>query len=109
MTLEGARLQQLAAAHVLGALSSRTRRRFDALEARDVRLRRARQEWERRLSRLVLDIPPIRPEAGTVQRVLKRIDAGGSSRIVKPAARRRWVLIGAVVAVLALLMLVLRT
>jgi anti-sigma-K factor RskA len=105
MKLQGKALEYVASAYALGSLTSRARRRFEELLLHDIMVRRAWQRWEQRLSDLAPDVPPVRPEADTLPRILARIQ--------KPVTRRsgftsrHWVVLAALVLVAATIWLVM--
>jgi anti-sigma-K factor RskA len=62
MKYQDAKLRRmLAAEYVLGLLSSRARRRFEQLAAKDAALRGEQHFWESRLGRLGNAVPPVEP------------------------------------------------
>jgi anti-sigma-K factor RskA len=97
MNLQGQALQQVAGAYALGSLGPRTRRRFEALLARDLMARRAWQQWEERLSALAQDLPPVRPPDKAWQSIERRIGPRRQSR----AWTRRGALIAALLLAVA--------
>jgi anti-sigma-K factor RskA len=65
-------LDKLAAEYVLGTMSARTRRRFQAIQRTSLAAQRAVQDWERRLSPLARSVPPEPPRAGTWEAIERR-------------------------------------
>jgi DNA-directed RNA polymerase specialized sigma24 family protein len=90
-----------AAAHALGTLSPRARRRFRALLMRDIAARRAWQQWEQRLSTLTPDIPTVRPPDNAWGAIEKRVDPKTPARA---RAQVRWLLAAVVIAAIALVL-----
>lgn len=78
-------LDRLAAEYVLGTLSVRARRRFQAIQRSLPRAGEAVAAWERRLHPLASSVPPVTPTAATWQAIERRI--GGEPR---PARAPRW-------------------
>jgi anti-sigma-K factor RskA len=99
-------LQQLAGAYAVGTLSARTRRRFEALLARDLAARRAWHQWEERLSDLIPPLPPVRPSEQTWRRIESRVEQ-------KPQPRKRmafrWALVAALLLGAAAVLILART
>jgi len=75
-------LDRLAAEYVLGTMSARTRKRFQAIQRRSLAAQRAVQDWERRLSPLAQTVPPAQPRAATWDAIDRR--TGGAAA---PAAK----------------------
>jgi anti-sigma-K factor RskA len=65
-------LERLAAEYVLGTMSARVRRRFQALQRVSPLAQRAVQAWERRLSPLAQSVPPQPPPAATWAAIERR-------------------------------------
>ena len=78
-------LDRLAAEYVLGTMSGRVRRRFQAIVRGVPRAAEAVTAWERRLNPLAQSVPPVEPSAATWQAIERRIGAA-----VRPAAAPRW-------------------
>lgn len=101
MRLQGRALEQVAGAYALGTLSPRTRRRFESLLLRDIRIRRTWQQWEERLSEFTADIPPVRPPDRAWASIEKRLEQ-------KPPARAksqlRWLVATALMVAIALVL-----
>jgi anti-sigma-K factor RskA len=68
-------LDRLAAEYVLGTMSDRVRRRFQAIERALPRAAEAVIAWERRLHPLARSVPPVQPRAATWQQIERRIGA----------------------------------
>ncbi len=68
-------LDKLAAEYVLGTMSARVRRRFQAIQRTSLAAQRAVQDWERRLSPLAQSVPPAQPRATTWQAIERRTGA----------------------------------
>jgi DNA-directed RNA polymerase specialized sigma24 family protein len=92
----GRLLEQLAGAYALGALTPRASRRFEALMAQDITVRRAWQRWEERLASFTLDVPPVRPPDSTWAAIARRLEGPAAAQVRSP---RRWLI--AVVLLLA--------
>lgn len=88
MKLQGRALEQMAAAYALGSLSPLASRRFEALLAHDINVRRAWQQWEGRLSVLAAEPLQVRPHDRTWQAIEARISKPGP----KPRSQLRWLL-----------------
>ncbi len=106
MRPQGRVLQQLAGAYAVGALSARTRRRFEALLERDLAARRAWHQWEERLSDLVPPLPPVRPSGETWQRIESRVEPKQQPR---KRMAYRWVLIATLLLGVAAVVILART
>ncbi len=65
-------LDKLAGEYVLGTMTARTRRRFQALLRASPLAQRAVQVWEQRLSPLALSVPPQTPSAATWAAIERR-------------------------------------
>lgn len=68
-------LDKLAAEYVLGTMSARVRRRFQAIQRGSLAAQRAVQDWERRLSPLAQSVPPAPPRATTWEAIARRTGA----------------------------------
>jgi anti-sigma-K factor RskA len=99
MKLTGSVLEQLAGAYVLGTLSLQSRRRFAAIAARELDVRRACQRWENRLAGFGLVCMPIRPQDDTLEHILKRIQVAPRQPSVY---RNRWLWAVVILAAAAL-------
>jgi anti-sigma-K factor RskA len=77
-------LQRLAAAYVVGALSTRTRRRFERLCEAHPELRAAKHRWEDRLLPLAMSLPRVQPSPQTWAALRARLFAASQPR------RSRW-------------------
>lgn len=75
-------LDKLAAEYVLGTMSARVRRRFQAIQRTSLAAQRAVQDWERRLSPLAQTVPPAQPRTATWEAIERRTGAA-----VAPAAK----------------------
>jgi anti-sigma-K factor RskA len=78
-------LDKLAAEYVLGTMSARVRRRFQAIQHTSLAAQRAVQDWERRLSPLAQSVPPAQPRASTWEAIERRTGAAAT-----PAASAGW-------------------
>ncbi|MPZ43873.1 MAG: hypothetical protein GEV05_10790 [Betaproteobacteria bacterium] len=78
-------LDRLAAEYVLGTMSGRVRRRFQAILRVVPRAVEAVTAWERRLNPLAQSVPPVEPAAASWGAIERRIGAA-----VRPAASPRW-------------------
>lgn len=67
----------LAAEYVLGSLHGLARRRFESLLAREPRLRREVEYWQRRLNPLAESLQPVRPRRQVWRNIQKRIRGAG--------------------------------
>ena len=73
-------LDRLAAEYVLGTMSARVRRRFQAIVRAVPRAADAVAAWERRLSPLAQSVPPVEPAAATWAQIERRIGPAGPAR-----------------------------
>jgi anti-sigma-K factor RskA len=105
MTLPQPALDQLTAAYVLGTLTPRVRRRFEARLRRDPALRHLWLRWEQRLSGLAEDLPGVRATEENWEQIATRLRAPAGG--VRRGGSRGWLgWVGLVIAVaLALLWL----
>jgi len=103
MMLQGARLEHMAAAYVLGSLGLPARRRFETLLQRDAAARRVCQQWEERLAGLAQDLPPVRPADDAWAAVQARIQQ--VSRPPVRSARQHWLWIAALLVAIAVMLL----
>jgi RNA polymerase sigma-70 factor, ECF subfamily len=92
----------IAAAHALGTLGSRARRRFTALLKRDIAARRAWQQWEEQFSAFTPDIPAVRPPDHAWGAIEKRVDPKAP---VRAGSQLRWLLAAVLVAAIAFAMM----
>jgi anti-sigma-K factor RskA len=77
MNYSNPKLQSLLAAeYVLGSLHGGARRRFEGLLAREPRLRRELEYWQRRLNPLAESLRPVRPRRQVWKNIQKRIHGG---------------------------------
>lgn len=83
-------VDRLAAAYVLGTLSSRARRRFERLhrERGDVQLSVA--QWESRLNRLGQSVPPVTPPAHLWRAIERQTRSAPAPAAAQAGAPRRW-------------------
>jgi anti-sigma-K factor RskA len=84
------RLEALAAEYALGTLSSRARRRLDAVLRRDPRVANAVRAWEYRLAGLADAVPAVQPAPRVWSVIQQRL--GMSTRNASPA--RWWTSLG---------------
>lgn len=89
MNLQGAALDSVAGAYVLGSLTARARRRFNRLLQVSAAARASCALWEERLSGLYLALPAVRPEAATWPAILARLEGRRRGRDAQPARRRQ--------------------
>jgi anti-sigma-K factor RskA len=75
-------LERLAAEYVLGTMSARARRRFQAILRASPAAQRAVQIWERRLGPLAQTVPPEQPSASTWQAIDRRTGGRGAQATV---------------------------
>ena len=101
MTFNDRVLAYLAAAHVLGTLPPRTRRRFERLTRTDPRARAALVTWEERLTGLSGWVPQVRPDPRTWTALLARLTARDAP-VRRVPAWRNALAAGFVVATLAI-------
>ena len=80
------RLDALAAEYALGTLSSRTRRRLDAVARRDPRVAGALRAWEYRLAGLADAVPAVTPAPRVWQGVQARLGMAADREFTRP----RW-------------------
>lgn len=106
MKLQGRALEQIAGAYTLGTLGPLASRRFETVLERDLNARRAWLQWQQHLSVLALDLPNVRPEAGTWQKIEAQLEKTSA-----PPKRRgnRWLLLAALLAALAVALVWMRT
>lgn len=81
-------LDKLAGEYVLGTMTARTRRRFQAICRASPLAQQAVQAWERRLSPLATSVPPQTPSASTWAAIERR--TGGQSARAQTAASGWW-------------------
>lgn len=81
-------LDKLAAEYVLGTMSARVRRRFQAIQRRSLAAQRAVQDWERRLSPLSQTVPSAQPRAATWDAIERR--TGGAPAATKSPGWLAW-------------------
>jgi anti-sigma-K factor RskA len=114
MKYENARLRRmLAAEYVLGTLRGPARRRFERLARADASLRAEQYFWENRLGRLASRITPVTPAPTVWIALQRRIQAGNTVPLRKPAAapsrpvpmRRIWAGMAVAAAVVVAVML----
>jgi anti-sigma-K factor RskA len=78
MNYSNPKLQSLLAAeYVLGSLHGGARRRFESVLAREPRLRREVEYWQRRLNPLVETLQPVRPRRRVWRNIQNRIRGSG--------------------------------
>jgi anti-sigma-K factor RskA len=77
-------LDRLAAEYVLGTMSARTRRRFQAIQHASPQAQQAVAAWERRLSPLAQSVPPVQPSAAAWAAIERR--TGGAAQPVASTA-----------------------
>jgi anti-sigma-K factor RskA len=106
MNLHGRALEYVAGAYVLGTLSPRACRRFEALMKQNITARRAWQQWEERLSGLALNVPPVRPHDRTLPNILARVQK--HAQRPKRFTQGRWALVAAIVLALAVALILMR-
>ena len=99
-------LDRLAAEYVLGTMSGRARRRFQAIQRALPRAVEAVAAWERRLAPLAQSVPPVQPGASTWAQIERRI--GAAPAAASRAGWRAWLapLLGVAFGVVATLGLV---
>lgn len=97
MNLQGAALDYIAGAYVLGSLTPRARRRFNRLLRVSPAARASCELWEERLSSLYLALPAVRPETSTWPAILARLEARTQSRRSSGPARLRQLLAAMIV------------
>ena len=78
-------LDRLASEYVLGTMTARVRRRFQAIQRASLQAQLAIQMWEQRLSPLAQSVPPEQPSAATWEAINRRT-GGQVSRQVAPAS-----------------------
>lgn len=66
-------VERLSAEYVIGTMRGAARRRFEAVMAGHIPLRRAVQRWEQRLFRLSMQLPPVQPPAHVWAQIERRI------------------------------------
>lgn len=81
-------VDRLAAAYVLGTLSTRARRRFERLHRERADVQLAVAQWESRLNRLGASVPPVTPPAH-LWRAIER-ETRAMPVATQQAAPRRW-------------------
>jgi anti-sigma-K factor RskA len=80
-------LDKLAAEYVLGTMSARVRRRFQAIQRQSSAAQRAVSEWERRLTPLAGSVPPAQPSAATWEAIARRT---GGAPTAEASLRHTW-------------------
>lgn len=83
-------LDKLAAEYVLGTMSARVRRRFQAIQRNSLAAQRAVEDWERRLSPLARSVPPRPPRASTWDAIERRIDGTAPAAAAKSSGWFSW-------------------
>jgi anti-sigma-K factor RskA len=83
-------LDHLAAHYVLGAMTTRVRRRFERLRKSHPAVERAAQSWERRLAPLSVSVPTVKPPPGAWLAIERRL--GGSRTTRKSIGWKAWLM-----------------
>lgn len=83
-------LDKLAAEYVLGTMSARVRRRFQAIQRRSLAAQRAVADWERRLSPLAQSVPPAQPRAATWDAIERRTGGTAATAAKSPSNWLSW-------------------
>lgn len=78
-------LDRLAAEYVLGTMSARTRRRFQAIQRASPAAQQAVLAWERRLSPLAQSVPPVTPPAAAWAAIERRTGGRAPAAASAPA------------------------
>ena len=83
-------LDRLASEYVLGTMTARVRRRFQAIQRTSLQTQVAVQTWERRLSPLAQSVPPQQPSAATWEAINRRTASQTSPQAAQASAWFAW-------------------